>query len=234
MADTVLLDKVRLLREIYALGREPSLAEGVAFGASEQMPNDVRASYESSNASLPSFQPRTPARWSNRQLNAAGYTIVAGPMKGTVVVADNKYPVNTLAHEAYHSSQIDAPPNNIKLSGERQRQFQTLMGEVQPATANGPYWGLRPSSSNEEQIASIKGYEGTLPKGTSILDSDVGRKLFPHQTLIDYYMALSSLPNKGAWAGQLDGVAESTIDKTKQAIRKFLTLKGINMQGRLE
>ena len=77
------------------------------------------------------------------------------------------------------------------------------MDRLQSGKEYGPYWGLDPSSSPEEQLASLAGYEGSLPRGTSILDTEAGKKLFADPRLRDYYLHYSSIPYGGLWEGQV-------------------------------
>lgn len=209
-----------------------SIAEAVAAAAARRPSRETQARIDASNASLPAFSGPLNGpepRWSNERLNAAGYTLLDGPMKGQVVIAssDTLPPENTLAHEGFHARrlQAEAPPNATGYStgalGDHHRwQLADRMAKEQPpADRAGPYWGLQPNRSQEELIANLVGYEGGLPKGTTILDTEVGRRLLPTQRDVDYYFTQSSVPYGGVWEGQApkQSVTSSILDAIRRA-----------------
>ncbi len=116
----------------------------------------------------------------------------------------------------------------LAVYGNRQK-LDNAMRQIQPtAKTAGKYWGLRPNSSAEEQIANISGFEGSLPKGTGILDTPEGQKILSNQQLKDYYFTQSSVPFGGVWEGQSTGNNDSLLNKFRSGLLKF----GINTVNR--
>ena len=132
--------------------------------------------------------------WPYSQMNYGGFTVAdnkylvdgkevltGGPAPGSMWV--NTYPrknfdlpevSNIYSHEALHSRASQAGGLPLKSSAELSAIQQGILKRMrlyQDSKAGGPYWGMRPESSIEETIAALAGYEGSLPKGTSILDT---------------------------------------------------------------
>lgn len=192
-----------------------SNAERFASLASLQFPEDVARAIAASNAGLASLQPPATGprpKYLNRDLTAAGYTIVEGPLKGQVVIANSNFPANTYGHEAYHARVLAHGPQTTPGFGGRYSPDQIgnpywsplreAMMKLQAEAEAGKYWGMHPSSSGEEQLASLMGYEAGLPRGTSMADSEVGKTVLNSQGKRDYYFNQTSIPYGGVWEGQ--------------------------------
>lgn len=158
--------------------------------------------------------------------------------------------VNTQAHEAYHQRAVADKRSLLgkdKMINEAvgsdwlaRRRLKEIMEEFQPDSkvrkGSAPnslatYWGLDPNRSQEEQIANLAGYEGMHPKGTSFVDTEVGKKILSkYPSLIDYYFTQSSVPYGGVWEGQ--SKEPGMLDNAAQKLKKFLVKKGINTVNR--
>lgn len=215
--------------------RQPSFAEVLAREASDTPEADLLEEIAMANAGYHSFGvpmlgPRP--RFSNEKLNAGGYTMTEGPMKGQVVIANPEKlsKTNVLGHEAYHARALDSgmpktkgvAPGAIGNLSTRKR-LNDAMEAIQPhAKVAGPYWGLNPNSSAEEQIANLVGYEASLPKGTSIIDTEIGKKILSNQELKDYYFTQSSVPFGGIWEGQSQPSLKQKVQTTmRELLNKF-------------
>lgn len=265
--DRITPEDARALRQfVDTQNRLPKLDEQLALTAPTMPPADVAAMIAASNASLPLYRP-TPGsvRYAPQTLNAAGYTMMKGPLKGRVVVATgspyasrdpendllrrqthNSVP-NTLAHESLHQRFDNHGIRPIMLHGKQVRpeaigndawfDLMKKMRTLQPDDQYGPYWGLHPSTSAEEQLASIFGYEGSLPKGKAITETPVGQALFGNQgdilrerqDLKDYYFSQVSHPYGGLWEGQTP--APSMAAQAMQALQMFLQHRGIGIRS---
>lgn len=216
------------------------------FSASGKLapPSSLAELLANANASLNSFsvpmsglQPR----YIENKLNVGGYTVTDGPLKGQVIVANpsNLPRENVLGHESFHARALETP---LPLKGEYEpfgygarSILAENMAKIQPkGPVAGPYWGLQPNSSTEEQIANLVGYEASLPKGKSIVDSPIADQLFAQkygslgelfsnaqlQKLKDYYFTQSSIPSGGVWEGQVGDTG--TIAGIKEKLRRAL------------
>ena len=214
-----------------------------------------------SNASLPASSVTSnapPPRYINYDLNVGGWTYGFGPLKGQIVISGDKDTpqdpkdamnnVNTQAHEAYH--QRAAADKHSLLGKDKitndpdwlaRRRLQEIMEEFQPdskkSKGSAPnslassYWGLNPNKSQEEQIANLAGYEGMHPKGTSFVDTEVGKKILKkYPSLIDYYFTQSSVPYGGIWEGQ--SKEPGIMDNAARMFKKLLLQKGFNTVNR--
>jgi hypothetical protein len=214
-----------------------------------------------SNASLPASSVTSnapPPRYINYDLNVGGWTYGFGPLKGQIVISGDKNTpqdpksamdnVNTQAHEAYHQRAIADKHSLLgkdKIINDpdwlARRRLEEIMEEFQPDSKKrkgsapnslaSSYWGLNPNRSQEEQIANLAGYEGMHPKGTSFVDTEVGKKMLKkYPSLIDYYFTQSSVPYGGIWEGQ--SKEPGMLDNAAQKLKKFLVKKGINTVNR--
>ena len=215
-------------------------AEIVAALASKKPPPEMIEALARTNAGLHSFGPPVMGqqpRWTDKKLTAGGWTVTSGPNKGMVVIANPaKIPrENVYGHEGYHARVAESgmAPRRISPSEEpidlrRSFAYQDLaprMRAVQPpADQGGPYWGLNASKSPEEQIANIAGYDASLPRGTSILDTEVGQKLFKgNDNARDHYLTQSSVPFGGVWEGQSS--EPNVLERAKKIIAEALFRK---------
>ena len=200
-----------------------------------------------------------PPRYINYDLNVGGWTYGFGPLKGQIVISGDKDTpqnpkdamnnVNTQAHEAYH--QRAAADKHSLLGKDKitndpdwlaRRRLEEIMEEFQPNSefkrkGSAPnslassYWGLNPNKSQEEQIANLAGYEGMHPKGTSFVDTEVGKKILKkYPSLIDYYLTQSSVPYGGIWEGQ--SKEPGIMDNAARMFKKLLLQKGFNTVNR--
>lgn len=214
-----------------------------------------------SNASLPASSVTSnapPPRYINYDLNVGGWTYGFGPLKGQIVISGDKNTpqdskdamnnVNTQAHEAYHQRAVADKRSLLgkdKIINDpdwlARRRLEEIMEEFQPDSKKrkgsapnslaSSYWGLDPNRSQEEQIANLAGYEGMQPKGTSFVDTEVGKKILnKYPSLIDYYFTQSSVPYGGIWEGQ--SKEPGMLDNAAQKLKKFLVKKGINTVNR--
>ena len=171
-----------------------------------------------------------------KDLNVGGWT---NTMTGDSFVASkpgsddpSQMPLANIAgHEGYHSKAVKFPYKfpQPETDADRRAAFslEKNMNKIQPpAKRAGPYWGLEPSSSYEEQIANLMGYESNLPAGQAITKSPIADQLFAEgsraspQEMKDYYFDRSSLPYKGLWEGQ----AAPPPSATDQALSVILRL----------
>lgn len=176
-------------------------------GTQETLEGKIRADVAGRNAELPFYRP-TSINVIPKELTASGWVPRTGKYANEVFmgeVSDNasgRY-ANTTSHEGYHQRTGRDPQTYPKYNafGALNSLRQLMQAATNPArpTEN---WGLNFRDSPEELIASLKGYEGSLPKGTSIMDTAIGQKVLPDQTLQDMYFSLSSHPHKGIWEGQ--------------------------------
>ena len=172
------------------------------------------------------------------RLNAGGWT---NTETGLVFIAQpqNIPRTNVIAHEAYHARQVptggmpDSPSPKAELA--RNALAANMRTLQPPADVGGPLWGLSPNRSAEEQIANLRGYEGSLPAGVPITASPIAKQLFSPpplwgdigpQGLQDYYFNRSSLPYQGVWEGQ--SPAPGIMDQALAAARRVL-VKGLGM-----
>jgi len=211
-----------------------------------------------SNTALPasSVTPNAlPPRYISDNFNASGWTYGSGPLKGQTIIAgdipitqDPKEVmdrVNTQAHEAFHQragqegkTLINRKSYSDELARDRiakiMQEFQTdsdVKKGSAPNSISTAYWGLKPNRSKEEQIANLAGYEGMHPKGTSFLDTEVGKRMLKDDPrLIDYYFTQSSVPYGGIWEGQVK--EPGIIDNASRMLKKFLVQKGFNTVNR--
>ena len=171
-----------------------------------------------SNASNMAFRPTVdapPIRYLNDNLNVGGVTRGRGPLKGLAFVSgpedtpeNIRDKINSAAHEAYHSRVVTSPeysryyPLNKQQEAADQR-IAKLMTKYQPPEETGEYWGVLSRNPNRnERIASIQGYEGALPKGTSLLNTPFGKEM--DQEMKNRYFSQSSHPYGGVWEGQVN------------------------------
>lgn len=178
----------------------------------------------------------------------AGQVVVTPP---GLVEGDALPRENILGHEAFHAkvvanggnlapARMGGTSGTYRLSG---RSFQPnddvdynnpsrdaidfRMSEVQnPKEKMLRHWGARPNSGAEEQMANLFGYEASLPRGTSIMDTPIGQQVLPTQRDRDYYFTQTSIPHGGVWEGQSD---PSLAQQFQQAVRRYLTRSGFNM-----
>ena len=187
----------------------PSSGELYAMMASSTPPRRALEEFARTNSGLPTYRPENP-KYLQGRFNALGYTITDGPLKGTVVIMDTPHPhvplSNTAAHEGYHQRvlQYGETPTDPLTGLAAARELARRMNTIQPPGEHaGPYWGMKPSRTADEQIANIKGYEGGLPRGTAITETLVGQQLLGgNQALKDYYFSQISHPYGGLWEGQ--------------------------------
>lgn len=192
-------------------GPAKSLAERLARDASEVPPAKIQSQIQDTNAHYD--QLRAPAgtlRFTPIPLNVYGYTQTGGDYKGRSVVsyggdkASQDVP-NTVSHELFHRRRTEPDMDQIhsNIGNSKRWQLMDRMNEVQPSSQDGPYFGKNHSWNAEEQLANIAGYEGSLPRGTAIGDTDVGRILFEKRPeLKNYYYHYLSQPYGGLWNDQ--------------------------------
>ena len=238
------------------IGNEGYYLRDSSTTASKQLAQLLKAS----NTALPASSVTSralPPRYISDEFNAAGWTYGSGPLKGQIIIAgdipithdpkDVMDRVNTQAHEAFHqrageeghtllnrkSYSDDLARNQIaKIMREFQPDSDVKKGSA-PNEISTAYWGLRPNRSKEEQIANLAGYEGMHPKGTSFLNTEVGKRMLKDDPrLIDYYFTQSSVPYGGVWEGQVK--EPGMIDNASRMLKKFLVKKGINTVNRAE
>lgn len=193
---------------------EMDLINELVVGSKRRLPRELQQAVDLTNASYPTYQPAPKTfGFYTRPLNVAGMTIKKGPFAGQVLVGigsdlERQYLPGTLAHETYHQ-RVGKPIGDVYPSYEL---FNEAMGKLQPRDQFGPYWGVGPDKSPEEQLASLYGYEGSLPKGTPITQSSIATQLFGtpfggvDQSLKNYYFQNASRPYGGLWEGQDDNL----------------------------
>lgn len=209
-------------------------------------PANVAAQIAKTNASYPTFSPKPGSvRYTPERLNAAGFTMKSGPTKGRVVIstgAEEGHVPNTLAHESLHQRfdehgnrpprmGMSGKPLDLDAIGNWPRwELSRRMKDLQPDDQFGPYWGMRANRNGEEQLANIYGYEGSLPKGSAITGTEVGKALFDgRQSLKDYYFSQVSHPYGGLWEGQTP--EPSMTSQIADRFKQFLLKRGINFVG---
>jgi hypothetical protein len=174
---------------------------------------------------------------SPRTLNAGGFY---NPQTGNVVITEaSDNPARTLAHEQMHKRWRDAKTGGQALPPARTGYPRGAVGDpshmqllknmrgIEHHKQDAP---MKNFSRNyhqdvEEQTAALMGYEGTLPAGTPITQSELAPALFNgNQELIDYYYTNSSFPHGGVWEGQTDsfvpsngGIAQTIINVLRKA-----------------
>jgi hypothetical protein len=210
--------------------------------ASHQFPPDFLEELGKTNASSSGFlpSPGTPdPLYFRDELTAAGYTYPKGhPLAGQVVLAGNHGParkVKTFAHENYHS-RVQREGKGLKpaeggsvpagaLGDTSYFKLRERMHQIANPEYDVSKWGTHPGRSPEELIANLTGYEGGLPKGTNILDDEVGKQLFHTNgkvdpKLRDYYFTQSSIPYGGIWEGQAP--ERSKLEEFTRKLKKKL------------
>lgn len=229
------------------------IAQRIARAASTKPPRWAQEASAGKNVELPFFAPKDP-RFTNEQLNAAGYTMKSqNGAPGTVVITNAGDVANTMGHEALHQRigqpgvglhDVRAgfgPENRVSadaLGNSARFLLMENMSAIQPENQeNGKYWGMRAGRTAEEQLANLFGYEASLPKGTPITESPIGDRLFvgnlgaPYQPLKDYYFSQTSRPYGGVWEGQSED-PRGVLSKIGDAIVDMMVRNGFNMQGR--
>jgi len=227
---------------IRKLSMMPSTKDHVLYNAANKRskPNpspEVSALLQAANASLPAHSvsplaPRPRYLDYGYGLGSSGWTYASGgPLdKQSFVTTNDLHKVPMIqAHEAYHERSDnggDMPKVYVKKWGKaptlvdpnsidnpHRGALAQLMERFQP---NDQYilWGMNPNKNANEQIANLAGYEGAQPKGTSIVDTPVGKAMTPDQR--DYYFTQSSVPYGGIWEGQ---IKDSMLDKLKKWLR---------------
>ena len=73
---------------------------------------------------------------------------------------------------------------------------------------------------NSELMADMVGIEATLPRGQSVLDTDIGKDIFNTPEKRRWYLA-SSLPNTTKMLESNPGQFELAMQKAKQALQEF-------------
>lgn len=208
--------------------------------ATKKMPKEVADIVEKSNTSYPTFAPKDP-QFINKALTSMGFTVIEGSRKGEVYVAYGGHQLprvaNTMAHEGYHQGALanGAPYEHKPSWGSRgPAGLEDRMLKLQPREESAPYWGAHATSSVNELLANLKGYEGGLPKGTALGDTPVGQALFspsrgwgdsPAQERKDYYYNNISYPHGGLWEGQQDKNIPSQATQYKENVINYL-MKG--------
>ena len=230
---------VKRREEQGALVKEYPDGVGYYMGqATKKMPKEVASIVEKSNTSYPSFAPKDP-QFIDKALTSMGFTVSEGSRKGEVYVAYGGHQLprvaNTMAHEGYHQGVLTngAPYEHKPSWGSRgPAGLEDRVLELQPREKSEPYWGGHATSSVNELLANIKGYEGGLPKGTALGDTPVGQALFSPsrgwgdssaQERKDYYYNNISYPHGGLWEGQQDKNIPSRAEQYKENVVNYLT-----------
>ena len=188
------------------------------------------------NAELPIFSPeRGSVRYSRNPLpGAMAWTYAEGPLIGKIVVEPNpRLPYsNLLSHEGFHQRALrhGLAPYPPELEYAARNLLTHRMSKLQDNNTDDlRYWGKSPSYNVNEQLASIKGYEGSLPKGTSLSDTDVGKFLFGSSPGVkDYYFTRTSHPFGGLWEGQTP--APSPLKQLLRSLHEYANRQGFKFK----
>lgn len=157
---------------------------------------------------------------SDRFPNVAGLTDRAGNV--FLMPNDDLSMPNTAAHEGFHSRMRgaglrpdDLTKYDMPFSGIS-RTLRENMARIQRPGETAMHFGANYGDDREELVASLMGYEGSLPKGVPITESPYADILFdqsnykhlpvmPQNALKSFYFDTSSLPYKSAYEGQAPG-----------------------------
>ena len=210
---------------------------GQAMGhATPHMPQYVKDIVAKTNTSTFGFAPKNPQFIPSDDiaevLGAAGFTPQDRSQKGVpyIMSGPDRLPMiaSTMAHEGYHQGTTNntpypkyypraqdprAPYEDTPGSKEILDSLGWRMRGLQPSAKDQPYWGANATEKTaNELLANLKGFEGGLPKGTSLEDTVEGRMLFgpsefprndpSPQARKDYYYNNISYPGVGLWEGQ--------------------------------
>ena len=149
--------------------------------------------------------------------------------------------LNTLAHEAAHSSQHEFTkwrdaaissgdyPNNTNVLGiagntvgrvntHLDRQLRERLPEIEKKYESQYQLGAGFSTNNKELMANLAGIEATLPKGYTLLDTDIGKDLFNTKELKQWYLQ-SSLPNTVKMTEREPTLYETVLDKVQELFK---------------
>ena len=195
----------------------------------DKLEENIRQDMVGRNASLPFYRPAT-LNVVPRKLNALGWVPQNGKYAGEVFMAQGpgtpgRY-ANTAGHEGFHERVYKDPwkfPENHYELGGPLHYIKQYMGEVTDPKNPTENWGINYMVSPEEVIAALKGYESSLPQGMSIMDTELGKRVLPRQSLQDMYFNLSSHPHKGIWEGQSQ---PSALEKVKSFLSGLIKKSG--------
>jgi len=151
-------------------------------------------------------------------------------------------PVSTLGHEATHVAQNLANKDLVKSQEKDDKDFYTYrlglggpmmaypsdkMNEIYK-NAEKVYKEYKDKNifsssfphSESEMMADLQGFEAALPKGQTILDTDIGKKMFPTPELQHFYLQ-SSLPYTTKMLEYEPSLYEIASAKAREAIQTF-------------
>jgi hypothetical protein len=151
-------------------------------------------------------------------------------------------PVSTLGHEATHVAQDLANKDLYESQEKNNKDFYTYrlglggpmmsypsdkMNEIYKNAEKvfNEYKDKKIFSSSfpnsqSEMMADLQGIEASLPKGQTILDTDIGKKMFPTPELQHFYLQ-SSLPYTTKMLEYNPSMFSVAIEKARKAIDTF-------------
>jgi len=177
--------------------------------------------------------------------NLGGYIENQSPENANINVKSSAFPnvKKTLGHEAEHSQQVETRKwikeqqkkdpefitpsllgtsrnlfysRNINLSVEINKSAQDAYKKYEKKYELGYNFDKNPS----EFMADMVGIESTLPAGSSVLDTDIGKDIFNTPEKRRWYL-LSSLPNTTKMLESDPGKFQLAIEKGRQALQEF-------------
>jgi hypothetical protein len=169
------------------------------------------------------------------EIDAAAFYNSANPGQVTInpsTSSTSSYTVApyVLGHEAQHLQDIETrptryPPNyqrlyNHYLQRNIEKNFQQQRENL-PMDTRGFGYAMRENVPWEERLADFAGYEAALPKGTTLLDTEFGKKVFNTPELQRHY--LYSVRPKEAKAFPVE---DTIFEKAKEKYHKFRSKVG--------
>jgi len=151
-------------------------------------------------------------------------------------------PVSTLGHEATHVAQNLANKDLLKSQQQDNKDFYTYrLGLGGPMMAypsdkmteiyknaekvykeykDKDIFSSQFPTSPKEMMADLQGLEAALPKGQTILDTDIGKKMFPTPELQHFYLQ-SSLPYTTKMLEYEPSMFGIAVEKARKAMDTF-------------
>jgi hypothetical protein len=151
-------------------------------------------------------------------------------------------PVSTLGHEATHVAQKLAEnkiQGNLKKDSEDKYAYRLGIGGAVMSYPSDKMTQIYKNAekvykeyqdenifssdfpkNQREMMADLQGFEAALPKGQTILDTDIGKKMFPTPELQHFYLA-SSLPYTTKMLEHDPSLYQIAVEKARQAKQVF-------------
>lgn len=142
---------------------------------------------------------------------------------------------NSVSHESVHSRRMSNPKKIDRSSiGSPRRAIDQNIRKYPEILRELKTYNFQ---NGEEQLANLFGYEGSLPKGKLLRDTDLGKKVFERNLfnsgpdLLDYYMRETSYPYDPLY-NRPDDTGPSMVSQALKTLRDWAVRKGFNTVNR--